>query len=75
MMILISCTSFNGAPGGIVLPAMPVDLTAPCTDPGVRKGQDVRIELARNRVALSSCREKHRDTVDFYKDVEKEFKK
>jgi len=50
---------------------MPYQLKAKCPDPGVRAGKDARVELARNRKALSTCSKRHQGTVKFYGRVKK----
>lgn len=64
---LAGCGTTSGA--GTVkpnLPGIPGNLASACRDPGVRSGQPVLNEFARNRQALAECRRKHRDSVAFY---------
>lgn len=53
------------------LPEAPADLTEACPDPGVRAGKPALSELARNRVALAKCRDRHGRLVTFYRDVKR----
>lgn len=51
------------------LPPLSAEDAAPCPDPGVRAGQPALTELARNRVALAVCRDRHGRVVALYEDV------
>lgn len=53
------------------LPEAPADLVEPCPDPGVRTGKPALAELARNRLALAQCRDRHGRLVDFYRGVKR----
>lgn len=77
-MTLSACAPSGSAgriKAGINLPAMHTSLTKRCYDPGVREGKDARVELARNRRALATCRKRHRDTVRTYRRTKREFAK
>ena len=76
LMMLAGCASFvEPAPAPLIepapLPPAPADLVEPCPDPGVREGQPALTELARNRVALAVCRDRHGRLVAFHTDVRK----
>lgn len=51
------------------VPPLPADLAVECEDPGLSVGQDARSALARSRVALKTCIDRHGRTVRFYQDV------
>lgn len=67
MVMLSGCKTFGNQPSH--LPVMPADLEALCEDPGVKAGRDARFEIAVQRKFLALCRQRHRDTVKFYKEV------
>lgn len=49
------------------IPEVPAKLASVCYDPGV--DPDARVALTDQRVALASCREKHKSLIAFYRDV------
>ena len=53
------------------LPEAPAELAQTCPDPGVRAGKPALSELARNRVALAQCRDRHERLVTFYGEVKR----
>lgn len=78
MMMLAGCagsSSLGRIKAGLTLPELDSGLRKPCTDPGVKAGQDARAVIARHRVALGACSRKHRDTVRFYDKTKKEFER
>lgn len=78
MLTLAGCgasSSLGRIKAGITLPALSGDLRKPCTDPGVKAGQDARVVIARTRLALGVCTRRHRDTVGFYDNTKREFER
>ncbi|WP_157967649.1 Rz1-like lysis system protein LysC [Cohaesibacter intestini] len=69
MMTLAGCKSSGELVAAAQLPPMPADLQRQCADPGVQTGRDARAVIARHRQSLAECRNRHRDTVQFYKQV------
>ena len=69
MMTLAGCETSSEAVRADYLPPMPADLQRQCADPGVQIGRDARAVIARHRQSLAECRNRHRDTVQFYKQV------
>jgi hypothetical protein len=55
-----------GVPQSSPLPPLPADLKDPCKDPGVREGEPVIVELARNRAWGKCGNSKHMGAVDMY---------
>ena len=51
------------------LPHLPANLAMPCLDPGI--ADDALVALVEHRQALAGCRRLHRDTVAFYRDVQR----
>ena len=51
------------------LPPLPIDIAAACRDPGVKAGQPVVSEFAKNRAALASCRRGGLGNAAFYNDL------
>lgn len=72
MILLAGCeTSVNTgvAPGSVSLPDLPLDLVGPCEDAAVTS--NALESLVDHRRSLAACREKHRQTVLFYRDAKR----
>lgn len=75
-MMLPACAHFDrnvSFSGPVVLSAKmpPFDssLARQVGDPGVRVGENAKVELARTRRALSICQYRHRKSIKYYNDV------
>lgn len=73
---LIGCETLNKAGlvrAGIDLPNPAPQVAAPCRVPTVDKGDDARLSLAQHRLALVTCKKRHKGMVNFYNDVRRTF--